>query len=62
MNPKTVFERVKEVAEKKGGKCISVTYFKYGAKLKFECQFGHIWESSYDSITRGSWCPHCRKK
>jgi hypothetical protein len=28
-------------------------------KIRWKCQFGHIWETSYNNISRTGNCPHC---
>ncbi len=45
-----------EIAEKKGGKCLSETYKSPRVKLKFICKKGHIWQTNPQIITEGGWC------
>lgn len=55
-------ERLKAMqalAEKKGGRCLSVDYVNSNTPLKWECDKGHIWRAVPGSIQRGSWCPKC---
>lgn len=48
------------IAKLRGGKCLSKTYVRKIDKLKWECQYGHIWKASLDSLENsGSWCPEC---
>ncbi|OED36605.1 hypothetical protein AB834_02920, partial [PVC group bacterium (ex Bugula neritina AB1)] len=51
-----------ELAEAKGGKCLSTNYVNAHTKLKWKCKEGHQWETSPNKIKRGSWCPSCGRK
>lgn len=53
------FNRVKEIAESKGGKCLSPNYLNSQTKLKWQCKEGHIWDTVPNSIKNGTWCPIC---
>lgn len=55
---KTTIEKVKKIAEEKGGKCLSGKIEKCDSKLKFECCNGHTWEALGSTIKR-NWCPYC---
>ena len=49
-----------EIAEKNGGKCLSVEYVNNNTKLNFECAKGHKWEATPNSIkNQKSWCLVC---
>lgn len=52
-------KRLKEIAHKRGGDCLSQFYLNRDQKLTWICDKGHIWETSSHSITHGSWCPTC---
>lgn len=56
--PKTI-EYIQELAEKNGGKCLSIEYINANAKYKWQCDKGHVWEADYSSIQKGHWCPYC---
>lgn len=51
-----------ELALQRGGKCLSKIYKNNHTKLCWECEFGHKWKASYNSIQRGTWCPLCKNK
>jgi hypothetical protein len=53
---------MRELAESKGGKCLSETYVNSQTKLKWKCDEGHTWEAIPNSIKRGRWCPFCAHK
>lgn len=48
-----------DIAENKGGKCLSEQYLGSNIKLLFECSEGHQWEATPDSIKAGKWCSKC---
>ena len=50
----------KEVAESKGGKCLSPEYLDNSSKLRWRCNRGHEWEAVFYAVVQaGSWCPFC---
>jgi len=55
-------QEMQEIAEKKGGKCLSTEYVNGFTKLRWQCKEGHIWEARPVSIKRGGWCPYCAHK
>ena len=48
------------IAAERGGKCLTECYTNSQARLEWECQRGHTWLASFNSIKQGSWCPECR--
>lgn len=53
-------EKMKEIANKRGGKCLSEKYGNNQTKLTWECCEGHLWEATPHSIKiDGTWCPEC---
>ena len=47
-------------AEERGGKCLSTEYISSKTKMKWQCEEGHKWESSYGHIRNSNgWCPTC---
>ncbi len=55
-------EEMQEIAESRGGKCLSDTYLNAHTKLIWRCSIGHRWEAKPNSIQQGAWCPECRGK
>ncbi len=53
---------IKQIAIKKGGRCLSEEYVNGITKLEFECSKGHTWKAIPQSIITGSWCGECYKK
>lgn len=54
-------KKAKEYAESKGGECLSTEYINSSSRLTWKCDKGHQWESSYNLINKGTWCPECGK-
>jgi hypothetical protein len=54
-------EEMKEIAESKGGKCLSKEYVNNSTCLKWKCKEGHIWYAIPANIKKklGRWCPIC---
>ena len=55
------FEKIKAMAESKGGGLLSPEYLGGRQKLKFRCSCGHEWEALPGNVMNGSWCPKCPK-
>lgn len=59
---KGTIEEMRNIANKRGGKCLSNAYTNNRIKLKWECAQGHQWEARPDSIkNKGNWCPICMR-
>ena len=57
---KKTIDEMREIAESKGGKCLSSAYLGARVPLVWQCSEGHTWETSPGNITsRKSWCPYC---
>ncbi len=52
----------RELAQIKGGKCLSDVYVSSQGRLKFQCDKKHEWFAAAKHIKRGSWCPYCKLK
>ena len=52
-------EEMQNIAQERGGECLSTIYKNRKTKLKWECNCGHIWMAIPYTIIRGSWCPEC---
>jgi len=55
-------KEMQQIAEKRGGKCLSSEYIDSKSKLKWQCKIGHVWETTPNGIKRGSWCLICSGK
>ena len=52
-------EDAHNLAHSRGFKFLSSEFNGTGKKCLWECGQGHEWEAPYDSIQRGTGCPHC---
>jgi hypothetical protein len=53
-------ERMRDIAQERGGQCLSGTYVNNRSKLIWECHLVHVWSSAPDTVVNwGSWCPNC---
>ena len=52
---------LKNIAQSKGGDCLSSVYLGHVYPLIFTCSNGHQWEARPNDIKRGSWCSICSK-
>ena len=52
-------EFAQNLANKRGGTCLSSSYHNRRTPLSWKCFKGHSWFARIDSIQRGTWCPHC---
>lgn len=57
---KYTIEEIKEIAISKKGKCLSNIYKNGQEKLTWECEYGHQWNATSNSIIQGKWCPRCK--
>jgi hypothetical protein len=57
--PLNPLEDLRQVAENRGGRCISDQYLGGHINLRWECSQGHQWETAPSQIKSGAWCPHC---
>lgn len=55
-------EDMKNVADRRGGKCLSNAYINAHTKLEWECKDYHVWSASPTNIKQGKWCRKCSKK
>ena len=59
---KLTIEEMRELAEMRGGYCLSTTYKNTYSKLRWQCESGHIWEAAPKNVKRGTWCPFCAQR
>jgi hypothetical protein len=51
---------MQEIAESRGGKCLSSEYINIKSKLLWQCSEGHEWKAVPDVVVnRNSWCAEC---
>ncbi len=54
-------EQMNEMAESRGGRCLSNRYRNNATKLEWRCPEGHGWSATPLQIKRGHWCPFCAR-
>ncbi len=54
-------EKMREIAEARGGHCLSLRYINSKEKLEWECKEGHQWKAVGASVAAGTWCPTCAR-
>lgn len=59
---KYTIENMKNIAESKGGKCLSDNCVNSHSKLSLQCAQKHIWTAKAYSVVQGRWCNKCGKK
>ncbi len=60
-NIRRSIEDMQQLAEDRGGECLSVEYFNAHTKLKWKCSHDHIWETTPRAIQKNHWCPKCKR-
>lgn len=51
--------RMQEIAQGRGGACLSPTYVNNSTKLLWRCAENHEWKATPAHIAMGGWCPRC---
>lgn len=54
------FTEIVRACRKRGGKCISKSAKKSSSKITVQCSEGHTFETNYNKVQQGRWCPTCR--
>jgi hypothetical protein len=52
-------ELMHQIAQERGGMCLSDHYVNARTKLEWECHRGHRWHARPNGICSGAWCPEC---
>lgn len=58
MKRKTIEDCI-QYASVKDGYFLDEEYKEIHSKYRWRCKYNHIWQASFNSIKRGSWCPFC---
>lgn len=54
-------DKMKEVAAKHGGRCLSTAYTNTVTPMTWQCIDGHIWQATPKYIMQDHWCPVCNQ-
>jgi len=60
-NSRLTLKDAQILAKKKNIKCLSMECTNSFTSMVWECEYGHVWNSSYTEIRRGSKCSVCEK-
>lgn len=53
-------DKLKKVAQQKGGRCLSQKYSRCSDKYDMQCKEGHVWQASFSALVGlETWCPIC---
>ncbi|WP_321929420.1 hypothetical protein [Paraburkholderia guartelaensis] len=52
-------ERMRTIANERGGTCLSGAYIDNNTKLEWECARGHRWWARPRQVGAGNWCAQC---
>jgi len=52
-------EEMQKIAKERRGRCLSTEYVNTHTKLQWQCDTGHIWTATPNTIKNGHWCPYC---
>ena len=59
---KVFYDKLKNIIESKGGKCLFTEYVDHTSKFNIQCEINHTFTSTYRCIMIDkSWCSHCSK-
>ena len=53
---------IRNLAQAKGGKCLSEVYEGAHQRLSFQCANGHVWKATPNNVRLGKWCRICSFK
>lgn len=53
-------EKMRLMAYKQGGECLSKKYINVKTKLLWKCSNGHRFEATPDAVRKGRWCTKCK--
>ena len=59
-NARKTIEFMHELAESRGGKCLSDEYINSRTHMEFQCSEGHQFLTVASDAIRGQWCPKCK--
>ena len=50
---------MRKLASERKGHCLSSRYVNSRSHLRWECEKGHRWNATVNTVRTGSWCPEC---
>ena len=61
MSAAGTLDHLKQIAEDRGGRCLSDVYINREGVLSWACSCGNRWNAKAKSILQGVWCPKCSR-
>src|SRR5262249_20914258 len=52
-------ERMRDIARRRGGECLSRAYAGNLGLLRWRCRERHVWSARPNAVVQGSWCRRC---
>jgi hypothetical protein len=62
MGKRYTIEEINKLVSDRGGKCLSKEYVDLTTPMKWRCEKGHTWETDFEIVRQGGWCPACLKR
>lgn len=59
---KTSYKKIKNIVIKNGGTLLTKDCVGSTTRIQVQCSNSHQWETCYDFINGGRWCPECPRK
>lgn len=59
---KLTLAEMQELAQKRGGQCLSIEYVNSYTPMLWQCGQGHQWNARPSNVKFGTWCPICAGK
>jgi hypothetical protein len=60
-NTKLTLKQMQELAKDRGGLCLAQIYVNTDTKYRWQCNLGHQWDTTFNKIKSGQWCPICNR-
>lgn len=60
--PPYTLKDMQNLAEKRGGRCLSEKYINSETKMIWQCKNGHLWEATTGNVVYGDWCRKCANR
>ena len=61
-NARLGMQKMREIAHKNQGFCLTQKYTNSTTPLTWKCSKGHIWDTAPTTVISGSWCPECYRE
>jgi hypothetical protein len=59
LGTRATLDVARQLAQDKGGRCLSTEYTHAKASMQWSCARGHTWQARFTNIRQGAWCRQC---